>query len=199
MAVTKTISPEFVGEALQAGIIDFGENYVQELISKREELRDERIRWHFIGHLQSNKVKHIAPWIHLIHSVDSLDLGRRISNLAIEAKRVIDILVEVNTTSETTKSGISIADAGFLVDSLSSLRGIKLCGLMTIGRFLPDPEASRPSFRALRELRDSLASEKVSLPILSMGMTNDFEIAIEEGATLVRIGTAIFGPRTKNR
>lgn len=186
-----------IRQAVDAGFVDIGENFVQELIRKREGLGDDRIRWHFVGHLQTNKVKYIAPWIHLIQSVDSIRLGEEISKQAGKAGRVVDVLVEVNTSGEATKYGVNPAGTRKLVSELANLENLGVSGLMTIGPFLPDPESSRPSFRMLRELRQKLESEGFQLPHLSMGMTNDFEVAIEEGATIVRIGTAIFGERAR--
>ena len=199
IAVTKTFSSRSILEAVEAGVVDIGENYVQELTQKQSELRDERIRWHFIGHLQTNKIKVIVNTVHVIHSVDSLRLGKEISLQAGRNGQMVDILVEVNTSEEQSKFGVSPASAPGLVKEIVRLPHVTVCGLMTIGPFLPDPEASRPAFRTLRELRGSLENDGLFLPHLSMGMTNDFEIAIEEGSTLVRIGTAIFGKRTKQK
>ncbi len=197
IAVTKTYSEQSIRDVVDAGVFDIGENYVQELRQKHEEVRDDRIRWHFIGHLQSNKIKYVADWIHMIHTVDSLTLGQQISKWAEKIGRTMDILVEVNTTKEESKFGSAIELAPNLVKDLAMLRGLNVKGLMTMGPFLPDPEDSRPSFIILRELKESLESEGLRLPILSMGMTNDFEVAINEGATMLRIGTAIFGSRIK--
>jgi PLP dependent protein len=200
VAVSKTFPAGAVGEAVDAGVTDVGENYVQELLEKRNQLADKAIRWHFIGHLQTNKVKHIIEWIHLIHAVDRKELAQEIDRRAGRAGRVIDILVEVNTTGEQTKFGVAPGMALPLIRSLSDFRNINVAGLMTIGPFLPDPEGSRPMFRQLRELREEarqLGQPNASMRYLSMGMTGDFEVAIEEGATHVRIGTAIFGRRVK--
>jgi pyridoxal phosphate enzyme (YggS family) len=200
VAVAKTFPPSAVREALEAGVADIGENYVQELLTKRGELAGADIRWHFIGHLQSNKVKSIAGWIHMIHAVDSLPLALEIDRHAAGAGRVIKCMVEVNTTGEQTKFGVAPGQVASLVRSLAMCSHISIAGLMTMGPFLPDPESSRPMFRRLRELKEeigSLTQDNVSMRHLSMGMTGDFEVAIEEGATLLRIGTAIFGPRTK--
>jgi len=197
VAVSKTVGSGPIGDAVRAGIIDFGENFVQELLRKREELPAEGIRWHFIGHLQSNKVKNIIEWVHLVHSVDSLSLGSEISKRALAAGRTAEILVEVNSTGETTKFGLRPGELPGFVERLRRLPNVNIAGLMTVGPFLPDPESSRPSFRLMRTLQEGLAKEGLELPHLSMGMTNDFEVAIEEGATILRIGTAIFGPRAK--
>ena len=200
LAVGKTFPSPAVREAVEAGVADIGENYVQELLSKRRDLSGSDVRWHFIGHLQTNKVKQIAPWVHMIHAVDSVPLATEIDRRASGAGRVIECLLEVNTTGEHTKFGVAPGEVTALVRSLASCDNISLGGLMTIGPFLPDPEGSRPMFRRLRELKDeiiSLAQANVTMRHLSMGMTGDFEVAIDEGATLVRIGTGVFGPRTR--
>ncbi len=197
IAVTKTFRTAVIKEAVRAGVSDFGENYVQELCRKHDELGDADIRWHFIGHLQSNKLRYIAGWIHLIHSVDSVKLGRQISAWGERSGTPMEVLVEVNTSGETTKFGVPPASAPALVKDLLALPFVKVTGFMTIGPMLPDPEQSRPAFRILRELQSGLRQEGIMLPRLSMGMTGDFEVAIEEGATMVRIGTGIFGKREK--
>lgn len=203
IAVTKSFDTASISEAVGAGVADIGENYVQELCRKHDKLGHTAIRWHFIGHLQSNKLKYIAGWIHLIQTVDSMSLGRRISAWGERSGTPIEVLVEVNTSGEKTKFGVPPADAPALVRDLLTLPSIKVTGLMTIGPLLPArppagwpaPESSRSAFRRLREIQTSLRHEGIELPHLSMGMTNDFEVAIEEGATMVRIGTAIFGTR----
>ena len=198
LAVSKTFSANKITEAIRAGVSNIGENYVQELLGKKESVGNGNIRWHFIGHLQTNKVKHIAAWIHLIHAVDSISLARELDKWGVKLDRVMDALIEVNTTGEVTKYGIRPAETGEFVESLKELRHIRLRGLMTIGPFLPDPESSRPMFRQLRLLKEGLAQlgqENVEMNHLSMGMTGDYEVAIEEGATIIRLGTAIFGPR----
>jgi pyridoxal phosphate enzyme (YggS family) len=199
--VSKTFPAERVREAVQVGVLDIGENYVQELLEKREKLADAAIRWHFIGHLQSNKVKYIAPWVALIHAVDSVGLAREINNRAAKSGRVLELLVEVNTTGEGTKFGVQPDTTVSFVRSLEGFPNIRVAGLMTIGPFLPDPEGSRPMFRMLRELRAEVArigQDNVTMHHLSMGMTGDFEVAIEEGSTLIRVGTAIFGSRKRS-
>ena len=200
VAVAKTFPAEFVHEAVASGVDDVGENYVQELLSKRQQLHEAGVRWHFIGHLQSNKVRQIVPWIHLIHAVDSEGLIREIDRRAAGTDRVIGCLVEVNTTGEQSKFGVEPDGVLPLVRSTADLTHVRIAGLMTIGPFLPDPEGSRPMFRRLRELRDEANGEgltRAPMTELSMGMTGDFEVAIEEGATLIRIGTAIFGSRKR--
>jgi pyridoxal phosphate enzyme (YggS family) len=197
IAVTKTFGVPFVLEAIRAGVSDFGENYIQELRDKQTAVAGSSVRWHFIGHLQTNKIKYIVPWIHMVHSVDSVRLGNELDRAARKESRTIGVMVEVNTSGEASKEGVSPGAAGALVEELRGCSGIRVDGLMTIGPFLPDPDDSRPSFKALRLLRDAIATPDRPLPYLSMGMTNDFEVAIEEGATHVRIGTAIFGKRPK--
>lgn len=200
IAVAKTFSWDKVHEAIAAGVHDVGENYVQELLEKREHLAGESIDWHFIGHLQSNKVKSIAGWVHCIHAVDSFSLAKEIDRRAGLAGRTIEILLEVNTTGERSKFGVEPEQTAGLMRSMNALPNVRVGGLMTIGPFLPDPEGSRPMFHRLRLLRDELALERQSnapMKHLSMGMTGDFEVAIDEGATMVRIGTAIFGSRKK--
>lgn len=200
VAVSKTFPPEAIAEAYDAGVTDIGENYVQELLAKRERLSDRAIRWHFIGHLQSNKVKYVVPWIHLIHAVDDVGLAREIDKRAAQAGATVNVLLEVNTTGEQSKFGVRPSAVVKLAKSLAAFDHLRVVGLMTIGPFLPDPEASRPMFRTLRFLKEELAAlgqHNVQMQHLSMGMTGDFEVAIEEGATMVRIGTAIFGKRTK--
>jgi pyridoxal phosphate enzyme (YggS family) len=201
VAVSKTFPVEAIQEAVGAGHIDFGENYVQELQEKRQVLAMHPLHWHFIGHLQSNKAKYIAEYIHLIHSVDDISLGKEISKRAERFKRVQDVLVEVHTTEEATKYGVPPKKTIALLKELSQLQCLRVCGLMTMGPFSDDPNDSRQSFRQLVELKREIVSEgveNVHMQHLSMGMTHDFEVAIEEGSTIVRIGTAIFGRRVKN-
>ncbi|MBI5476463.1 MAG: YggS family pyridoxal phosphate-dependent enzyme [Ignavibacteriales bacterium] len=195
IAVSKTVGIDLIREGLKSGLLNLGENYIQELREKHAAITDLPVHWHFIGHLQTNKVKYIADWIQMIHAVDSLKLGVEISKYAKRAGRKINILVEVNTSKEETKFGVSADEAHNLVASLFELENIAISGLMTMGPFSYDPEDSRESFRSLKNLRDALEIKNFKLPVLSMGMSNDFEIAIQEGATMVRIGTAIFGQR----
>ncbi len=198
VAVSKTFGREALREALDAGQQDFGENYVQELTEKRRTLNDPGIRWHYIGHLQSNKAKYIAEYVHLIHSIDNEHVARELDRRAEKAKRAINILLEVHTTDEATKFGVLPARTVELTKAISSLKRVRIQGLMTMGPFSDDPNDSRPSFRQLGELKRKIETEgieNVTMRHLSMGMTHDFEIAIEEGATIVRVGTAIFGKR----
>ncbi|RPI06317.1 MAG: YggS family pyridoxal phosphate-dependent enzyme [Ignavibacteriae bacterium] len=201
IAVSKTFSLGLIEEAFEAGQIEFGENYVQELQEKHTELAAKNIQWHFIGHLQSNKVKYLADYVSLIHSVDNLNLGREISKRAEQHNRIQDVLVEVHTTDEATKFGVRPEQTVGLIKELSLLTHLRICGLMTMGPFSDNPNDSRNSFRSLCDLKKQIEAEgilNVRMQHLSMGMTHDFEVAIEEGATMVRIGTAIFGRRLKN-
>jgi PLP dependent protein len=201
IAVSKTFPVKAIQEAVGAGHIDFGENYVQELQEKRQVLAIHPVHWHFIGHLQSNKAKYIAEYIHLIHSVDDISLGKEISKRAERFKRVQDVLVEVHTTDEATKYGVPPKTTIALLKDLSQLQYLRVCGLMTMGPFSDDSNNSRQSFRQLADLKKEIVAEgieNIHMKHLSMGMTHDFEAAIEEGSTIVRIGTAIFGRRVKN-
>ena len=199
VVVTKEVAPERIREAIAAGATDLGENRAQELVTKMDALAGSPPeRWHFIGTLQRNKVKLVAGRVALIHSVDSPELGRAISERASSEGVVQDVLVEVNISGEASKHGVDQESAWSLVSSLAGLPGIRLTGLMTIA---PPGSgiASREAFAGLRELRDRLRGELggSTLDELSMGMTSDFEVAVEEGATIVRVGTAIFGARRR--
>ena len=198
IAVSKTVSADRICQAMECGISDFGENYIQELSRKRIGLDDTSLRWHFIGHLQSNKVKYISEYVHLIHSVDNAGLGGEISKRAGSAGRVQDVLIEVHTTDEPTKEGVSPDKTVELARQLSRFTNLRVCGLMTMGPFSDNPERSRVSFRHLADLKRAVERERIEnvfMRHLSMGMSHDFEVAIEEGATMIRIGTAIFGKR----
>jgi len=195
VAVSKTQPPEKLQAAVREGCLLFGENYVQELLTKVEAVPG--VEWHFIGHLQTNKVKQVLPHVALIHSVDRSSLiqeiGRRVQSLG----RVQPILLEVNLAEEPRKSGVTPAQLYDLAREALETPGIALRGLMTLPPPVEEPEQARPWFRQLRALRDEIALKSgVDLSELSMGMSADFEVAIEEGATLVRVGTAIFGART---
>jgi len=201
IAVTKTFGVDRISEAFSAGIADFGENYVQELVEKKNSLSSNQIRWHFIGHLQSNKVKYVIDWIHLIQSVDSTTLAEEIQKRAAKTNRVIDVLVEVNTSEEATKYGIKPAFAIELIKKVRAFSHINLKGLMTIGPFTEVKDESRAAFKLLKNIFDEANAGgflQKPLTVLSMGMTHDYEVAIEEGSTMLRIGTAIFGSRLKN-
>jgi len=197
IAVSKTFPAERIEEALAAGLSDFGENYVQEMVEKRKRLEGRGIRWHCIGHLQTNKVKYIIDWVHLIHSVDSVALAEEIQKRSFMAGRRTDVLIEVNTSKESTKFGVAPADAEELVRRVRALPDVRVRGLMTIGPFTDDRERSRLAFRTLRTIFDEVnARPGEPMTVLSMGMTHDYTVALEEGATMVRIGTALFGPRS---
>jgi pyridoxal phosphate enzyme (YggS family) len=198
VAVSKTFGADAVRAAAGAGQADFGENRVQEADSKIADLRDLTLQWHLIGHLQSNKARKAAGLFDWIHSVDSIDLLRRIDGAARACGRSPRILLQVDLAGETTKSGAPVAAVHDLARAALDSQAVQLSGLMIIPPIPDDPESSRPWFARLRALRDELVSNGIpanALAELSMGMSQDFEIAIEEGATLVRIGTAIFGSR----
>ena len=198
VAVSKTMSAETVRQAIEAGVTILGENYVQEARKKIEEI-GHGARWDFIGHLQSNKAKYVVDIFDIIHSVDRLSLAKEISKLAGKKGKTIKILVQVNISGEEAKSGIDPAGVNALVKEIVTLPNLSVEGLMTMPPFFDDPEKARPYFIALRKLRDTLREEigeSIDLKELSMGMSADFEVAIEEGSTLIRVGTAIFGERT---
>lgn len=195
MAVSKTFPVEAVQEAVEAGQTLFGENRVQEVLSKIPALPGN-LRWHLIGHLQSNKVRKILPHIEAIQSIDSLDLARQVNRIAGELHLTAKVYLEVNIGDEASKHGFAPAELQAQMEQLVELDRLAIQGVMGIPPFAPDPEATRPWFSALRELRDDLQVRSgLSLPGLSMGMSHDFEIAIQEGSTLVRVGSAIFGAR----
>jgi pyridoxal phosphate enzyme (YggS family) len=193
IAVSKTHPAAAVREAAAAGATDFGENYAQELAAKRGELGDLAIRWHYIGRLQRNKAKLVAGHVALVHAVDTVELA---AELGKRAAGVQPVLLAVNAAGEETKGGVTAEQAGALARSIATTANVRLDGLMTMPPPSDDPDASRPYFEALRALRDRLAGELGQpLPVLSMGMSGDFEVAIACGATHVRVGTAIFGAR----
>jgi PLP dependent protein len=197
VAVSKTYPASAVREAYQAGVRRVGENRVQEILAKRRELLDLDLAWHMIGTLQTNKVKAVVPEIEMIHSLDRIELAQAISrHLGIGVP--LPALIQVNTTQEQSKSGISPEGLETLVDQVRSVPGLELAGLMTIGPLIGDDSEVRAAFALLRTLRDRLVSRnpELRLPHLSMGMSEDFRSAILEGATILRIGSRIFGPRT---
>jgi PLP dependent protein len=199
IAVSKTFGADAVRAASAAGQRDFGENKVQEGLQKIADTADITIRWHLIGHLQSNKARKAASSFHCIHSIDSIELLRKVDHAAAEAGVAPEILIQVDLAGETTKFGAAADQARHLVDAAQTLRAARLTGLMLIPPWNEDQEQTRPWFVKLRELRDGWISEGIAsalLAELSMGMSHDFEAAIEEGATMVRVGTAIFGKRT---
>jgi hypothetical protein len=196
VAVSKTKPLEAIEAAYAAGQRIFGENYAQELETKALALKHlPAIEWHFIGHLQSNKCKQVVPYARAIHTIDSEKLAVRIANMATHLGRAIDVLIEVNVESEVTKVGVAPSEVAQLCAHIQGLSSIHVRGLMSIPAPHDDPKDCRPAHRRLREIRDASGGAG-RLPWLSMGMTDDLEIAIEEGATHVRVGTAIFGART---
>ena len=199
IAISKTHPASVIRTLIELGATDLGENRVQEAEEKITEIGRARVRWHLVGHLQANKARRAVNLFEVIHSLDSLDLARRLDRLCAEKGREkLPVLIQVDLGHEETKSGIDESELTHMVDDLRSLTHLKLIGLMTLPPFFDDTEQSRPFFRRLRELRDELESRGAfggRKGELSMGMTHDFEIAIQEGATMVRIGTAIFGER----
>ena len=198
IAVSKTVPSDRVLAAIQAGVTDLGENYVQEAGEKIETLSKETVSWHFIGHLQSNKAKYAVKLFDLIHSVDSVKLAKELDKRSGNVGKVQNILVQVNISGEKTKSGVETDLAIEIVREIASLNNLSICGLMTMPPYFNAPEKVRPYFRALKALQEIILKKRipnVSMAELSMGMSGDFETAIQEGATLVRVGTAIFGRR----
>jgi len=197
IAVTKTIDLERIREAIEAGATDIGENKAQELSDKMNSL-GTTARYHMIGHLQTNKVKYIADCVHLIHSLDRLSLAEEINKRAKKIGRVIDVLIQVNVSGEDTKFGISPSEAIPFIESILNYDSLKVKGLMTIAPFVEEEAVLRRTFSGLYELGEKIKSssyKEIDFQYLSMGMTNDFEIAIEEGSNMVRVGTGIFGKR----
>lgn len=200
IAVSKTKPVPMLQEIYDAGARDFGENKVQELCQKYEELPQD-IRWHMIGHLQRNKVKQVVGKAALIHSVDSYRLAQEISLQAQKQNITVPILIEVNIAKEESKFGIAKEDTIQLVEEIAELPNLTIQGLMTIAPFVDDPEDNRLYFREIKQLSVDIKNkniDNVTMDVLSMGMTNDYEVAIEEGASIVRVGTGIFGARNYN-
>ena len=200
VSVSKTFDAACVREAAQAGQIDFGENKVQEAQEKRARTADLPLRWHLIGHLQSNKAAKAAALFDVIHSIDSPSLVRKIDAAASQAGRTIDLLVQVDLAGEATKHGAREAELPAIVEAARACAAVRITGLMTLPPATDDPEGARPWFRELSRVRDRLLAGGIDarfLAELSMGMSHDYEIAIEEGATIVRVGTAIFGSRAR--
>ena len=198
VAVSKTMPAEVVRDAIEAGITDLGENYIQEAREKITTLSNYPVTWHYIGHLQSNKAKYAVRMFDLIHSVDSLKLARELDKCAKKNAKVQDILIQVNVAREDSKSGVYAEDTLQLLRDVARLENVAVKGLMTMPPYFNAPDKVKPFFKALRQLRDRIKNEaiaNISMDELSMGMTGDFEAAIEEGATMVRVGTAIFGER----
>jgi pyridoxal phosphate enzyme (YggS family) len=199
IAISKTHPSSVIKRVIEFGAADIGENRVQEAEGKINEVGRKAARWHLVGHLQANKARRAVNLFDVIHSLDSLDLARRLDRLCgDEGRETLAVLIQVDLGHEETKSGIDESELTHLVEGLGPLSRLEFTGLMTLPPFFDDPEQSRPYFRRLRELRDELAARGAfasGKSELSMGMTNDFEVAIEEGATMVRVGTAIFGAR----
>lgn len=201
VAVSKTKPIEMLREAYDLGIRVFGENKVQEITAKYEQLPTD-IKWQMIGHLQRNKVKYIVDKVSMIHSVDSLRLAETISQEAGKKQVVVPVLLEVNVAEEESKFGISVRETSSLAEQISVLPNIQIQGLMTIAPYVENPEENRQIFRTLKKLSIDIAGKNinnVTMNVLSMGMTGDYEVAIEEGATMVRVGTGIFGARDYTR
>ena len=197
IAVSKTKPVELIREAMDAGADVFGENKVQELCDKYEQL-PKTLHWHLIGHLQRNKVKYIVDKVDLIHSVDSMRLAEEISKEAEKKQTDVKVLIEVNVAQEESKFGVSVDETEELVREIAKLPCIHVLGLMTIAPNVSDPEENRPVFRTLKKLAVDIKMkniDNVRMDVLSMGMTGDYQVAIEEGATMVRVGTGIFGER----
>ena len=205
VAVTKAAELEDIQNLIELGVLDIGENRVQQLTSRAAAIADwldkqgiateNRPRWHMIGHLQRNKVKNVLPVAHLIHSVDTLRLAEEIDHRAQQIDKLADILLQVNCSLEPQKFGVAVGAAASLAEQICTLKNIRLLGLMTMAPLVDDPEKARPAFVRLRELFEEMRSEKIGgndFRHLSMGMTQDYQVAIEEGATIVRIGTALF-------
>ena len=194
VAVSKTVEVSRIKEAIEAGVLILGENYVQEAQKKIEAI-GKPVSWHFIGHLQSNKARYAVRLFDVVHSTDSIPLAEELDRRSEQEKRMIKVMIEVNLSKEATKFGTDEERVLNLAKRIQGLKHLFLEGLMTMPPYFDSPEMSRPYYRALRELKERMIKEGVPMKELSMGMSNDFEIAIEEGATYVRVGTAIFGPR----
>lgn len=206
IAVSKTHPPALLKLAIEAGVGDLGENRVQEADAKITELGRDAARWHLIGHLQANKARRAVVLFDLIHSVDSISLARRLDRLCVEEGRAsLPVLIQVDLANEATKSGVDVKELPLLIEAVRTCERLRLMGLMALPPFFEDVERVRPFFRRLRELRDlhsargEFDAESSDGGELSMGMSHDFEVAIEEGATMVRVGTAIFGERGSAR
>ena len=198
VAVSKTMPVEDILEAIEAGMTDFGENYIQEAREKTVSLARYPVTWHFIGHLQSNKAKYAVRIFDLIHSVDSLKLAAELDKCAKRTDKVQAVLIQVNVAREDSKSGVYVEDILPLLREISQFKNLAVKGLMTMPPYFNAPDKVRPFFAALRKLREQIRDANIpniSMDELSMGMTGDFEAAIQEGATMVRVGTAIFGER----
>ncbi len=201
IAVSKTKPEEDISKLYDIGVRDFGENKVQELCSKYENLPKD-IKWHLIGHLQRNKVKYIVDKVHLIHSVDSIRLAEEIQNEASKKNVIVNILIQVNVASEESKFGLDTIETEEIIRNIATMPNIRIKGLMTIAPFVDDGEENREIFRKLKQLSVDIEAkniDNVCMNVLSMGMSGDYTVAIEEGATMVRVGTSIFGERNYNK
>jgi len=199
IAVTKTYGVDVINEAIDCGVTDIGENRVQEIMEKYEHVKP--VKWHLIGHLQKNKVKYIIDKVSLIHSVDSLGLAEEINKQAAKIGKVQDILIQVNVSGEESKFGVEPEECAELCENIAKLPNVKICGLMTVAPFIDDEELLAKVFNGLRQISLDISAnltDTVYMDELSMGMTNDYPIAVANGATMVRVGTAIFGKRNYN-
>ena len=199
VAISKTFPFSSILDLNKIGHADFGENRVRELRNKYYNISfqyEGKINWHFVGHLQSNKVKDVIAFIHLIHSVDSFRLAEEIEINAKKINKVVDVLIQVNTSNEPQKYGVSPGDAVSLCKQISLFENVRVKGLMTIGRLTEDTKLIRDNFKVLKNIYDQLKPDLKDVEYLSMGMSNDFEIAIEEGANMIRVGSSIFGQRS---
>ena len=198
IAVSKTVDSKRAKEAVEAGVENLGENRVQELVKKYDELADTDIKWHMIGHLQKNKVKYIIDKTVLIHSVESIELAEEINKRAIKNNLTSNVLIELNIGEEESKFGINEDNIYDFVKNMEQFENIKVLGLMTVAPFCEDPEDARWVFKKMKNINDKISTmnlRNTEMKYLSMGMTNDYEVAIEEGSNIIRIGTAIFGAR----
>jgi len=201
VAISKTFPPESIRAAYEAGLRDFGENRVQEAIGKRPALSDLGITWHLVGHLQTNKAKPARDLFHWVHSLDSFRLAQKLEQAAAPRAGRLPVLLEVNLGGEESKAGVGESEIIQLAEQISQLATLEVRGLMVIPPFFDDPEEVRPYFRRLRELAQEIDAKNIaniSMQELSMGMSHDFEVAIEEGTTFIRVGTAIFGARSRS-
>jgi pyridoxal phosphate enzyme (YggS family) len=201
IAVSKTIGTDVINHAIECGITDLGENKVQEIMDKHEVV-SKNVNWHLIGHLQTNKVKYIIDKVKLIHSVDSIKLADEINKRAEKSNLIKEVLVQINVAEEDTKFGIAIDEAADFIKSISEFDNLRVMGLMTIAPYDLDSENVRPVFRQLKVKFSELSQmnlPNVHMKYLSMGMSNDYKVAIEEGSNMIRVGTAIFGKRNYNK
>lgn len=198
LLATKTVPPEKIAKAVAAGSTLLGENKVQELREKHDFVESDQAEWHFIGHLQTNKINNVLPYVTCIQSVDRLKLGKKLHDRLVRDNGELDILVQVNTSYETSKFGVDPEELLELIEQLTAFNTLHIKGLMTIGKLSGNPAETRKCFQLLKSLQQKVQKQNfpgVDMDVLSMGMSNDFETAIEEGATTVRVGTAIFGER----